>query len=366
MNLFLEDILSQPAALRGALKKTDLEVIKPLRELIETGRVQRVILTGMGASFYGLYPAWLRLAGAGLSAIWVDAAELIHNAAALIDAHTLVWVASQSGCSAEVIGLLELCQERAPAALLALTNDPHSPLGEAGAASPRALLLLIQAEAEHTPSTRTYSNTLALSQLAAAALIPASGAAPDLHAEWAELERTADAIEAYLEDWQGVLSRIAGAAAAGKPPDGASRPAWALIGRGVSLASALAGALGLQEAARIPALGMQAAQFRHGPLEMSGAGLSVWVFEGQENSPEARLNRKLWSELRDLGANAWLLANPSSIGDGGAALAHPSARGIGLPLAQVVPLQLLSYHLAEQAGFEPGTFRAVSKVTEIE
>ena len=51
---------------------------------------------------------------------------------------------------------------------------------------------------------------------------------------------------------------------------------------------------------------------------------------------------------------------------GGAALAHPSARGIGLPLAQVVPLQLLSYHLAEQAGFEPGAFRAVSKVTEIE
>jgi len=369
MNLFLQDILSQPAALRGALAKTDLAVVQPFRALIETQRVQRVILTGMGASFYGLYPAWLRLAGESVSAIWVDTAELIHNVPALVDQRTLVWIASQSGRSAEVISLLRLCEEQPPAGLIALTNDPQSPLGQAGidaAGRGNRLMLPILAEPEQTPSTRTYLNTLAVSQLAAQALIPAAGTEPDQRAQFMELEGAAAAIEVYLEDWRGVLGKIVEIAAVGRQQAGTASPAWALLGRGVSLTSALAGALGLQEAARIPALGMQAAQFRHGPLEMSNSRLSVWVFEGGADSPEARLNRKLWSELRSLGVNAWLVASPDSVGDEDGTLAHPAASGMGLPLAQIIPLQLLSFHLAEQAGLEPGEFRNVSKVTEVE
>ena len=44
-------------------------------------------------------------------------------------------------------------------------------------------------------------------------------------------------------------------------------------------------------------------------------------------------------------------------------LAMPAARGIGLPLAESLPAQLLSVHLGLKTGWEPGTFRYIGKIT---
>ncbi len=61
MNQYLADILIQPESLRGALKKLDLSPIKPIREMLDGGKIDRIVLTGMGASLTGLYPAWIHL-----------------------------------------------------------------------------------------------------------------------------------------------------------------------------------------------------------------------------------------------------------------------------------------------------------------
>lgn len=355
MNPYLADILSQPQALRLALKSCDFSSLEPLRKDLDGGRYGRLILSGMGASFYGLYPAWLRLASAGLPSLWVDTAELIHHAPALLDGATLLWVASQSGRSAEVVSLVRLAGQRRVAALLALTNDPDSPLGKAAQEWENGQLLLLHTQPEATVSTRTYLNTLALAQLAAQALLTGAEAADLLH----NFSATAEAIENYLDQRASALEQMDGFLE--KLPPGVPQTI-ALIGRGSSLASALCGALYLQEAAKTPALGFQAGEFRHGPLEMASPAMGAWVFAGEPGSSAWRLNRKLWEELRKLGVNACLLdASQKEAGEG--YLPLPQAEGAGLPLAEIIPVQLLSYRLAERLGVTPGAFRYIGKVT---
>lgn len=361
MNAYLADILSQPQALRLALQKTDLSTLTSLRAQLANGCFDRIVLTGMGASFYGMYPIWLRLAQSSQPPIWVDAAELIHHTPALIGERTLLWVVSQSGRSAEIIHLLQLLEERPPAGLIILTNEPDSPLGQYAQSMPNKVLLPLYAEPEMTPSTRTYMNTLAIGQLAAVGLdLTAKVSLSDC---LADLQRAADGIERYLQDWQVVLRSIESTfdhAARTIPP---SPPKIILLGRGPSLASALVGALCLQEAAKIPALAFQSGQFRHGPLEIASPDLTVWVFAGSQEAPIYRLNRKLWQDLRQMNLNAWLLQ--SSANEKGC-LSLPDFSGIGLPLVEIVPVQLLCYSICKQMGIEPGDFRHIGKVTEKE
>ena len=357
-NLYLLDILSQPQAIRLALAKTDLLPLKALSQLVNAGYFDRILLTGMGASYYGLYPAWLHLAAAGLPAVWVDAAELVHHAPAFVTGRTLLWIASQSGHSAEIVSLLRQIENRPLAGLLAMTNDLSSPLAQAvlqREVGGLKALLPLRAEPESTPSTRTYLHTLAIGQLAALCLAQAE-LAPHL----AALQVTADGIAAYLQDWRAQIEQLAHSI-------GDGTRSIVLVGRGFSLTSALSGALNLQEAAKLPALGLQAAEFRHGPLEMAGPGITVFIFAGDNGSSEqasARsLNLKLWQELRSLGVNAWLFHAASPGGGEGGILSIPNSIGIGLPLAEIIPIQLLCVYLCKQAGINPGMFRHIGKVT---
>ena len=369
MNLYLADILDQPRSLRLALKQLDLADLDPIRQAVASRRIDRIVLTGMGASFFALYPAWVELAAAGLPAIWVDSAELVHHAPALINDRTLTCIASQSGRSAEVVSLLGLMQARRPGGLIAITNDPSSPLGQTGQRGDGGLLhalLELHAVPEQTPSTRTYLNMMAIGLLAALALDPA-GAGPDrLETAWSDLEQTAAGLEAYTADWENELRRIKDIFSAPACAHPESAPFLVLLGRGPSLASACTGALCLQEVVKLPALGLQAAQFRHGPLEIARPGLPVWIFAGQPGSHAAELNRNLWNDLRRLEVNAQLLA-PLPAGSRGAVedglLPIPASAGIGLPLAEILPVQLLAYSLSLQAGITPGAFNHIGKVT---
>jgi glutamine---fructose-6-phosphate transaminase (isomerizing) len=401
-NPFLADILAQPATLRRVLENIDLAVLLPVADALRRGAIQRIVLTGMGSSLYALYPAWLRLADAGLPAVWVDAAELLHAAPGLLTPGTLLWVASQSGWSAEIVTLLDRVRRlsndgRSLAGLVAIVNDLESPL--AHAASPDApavkggldgVLLPLHAGPEGPLTAHTFLNTLAVAGLAAETLCigmdrgrtnvdwveclengkvlsstgaariqasllgPAVAGALDL--AFCQVEQAAGHIEAYLAEWPAHLEKIG--AKLGAPDK------IVLLGRGASLAVVYNTAMCIHEAARLPALPLHAAEFRHGPIEMTDASLSAVVLAGE--GPGRELNRRLYAELRQKGARAaWLDPLPAgdeTTGDPGA-LPAPEASGLALSLAEAVPLQLACLHLALQAGLTPGEFRHIGKVT---
>src|SRR5215472_4938830 len=98
-----------------------------LAELLR-GRYDRIVLTGMGSSHFAALPGWRRLAEAGHPAWWIDSGQLL-DTPGLITPGTLLVATSQSGASAEVVAMAER-QGPIPraAALIAVTNDPASPL----------------------------------------------------------------------------------------------------------------------------------------------------------------------------------------------------------------------------------------------
>jgi glucosamine--fructose-6-phosphate aminotransferase (isomerizing) len=258
----------------------------------------------------------------------------------------LLWVQSQSGLSAEIVALLEVLHDYPAGGLLAITNEPSSPLAQAAKE-----VVLLHVEPEQSVSTRTYLNSLALAQLVALTLV-----GNPLQTAYSELGQTADALEAYLQDWDQHVQTIG--ALVGQPKS------LTILGRGPSLANVYTGALVQMEAAKFPALAVPAGQFRHGPLEFVGPRDVQVLLAGDDAT--FHLQQRLFDDLVALQASPlWLECsqNLDAAIPGGARLPAPHAPGIGLPLGEMLPLQLLSVYLAQSEGREPGKFRYITKVT---
>lgn len=341
INPYIADILGQPDSLRDGVNEYDPQRLVSLKKSLDSGQFDRIVITGMGASHFGTYPAWLHLVQNGLPAWWVETSELLHYALPLIGERTLLWVVSQSGLSAEIQAILNRLEAHPHAVILATTNDLNSPLAQ------RAdVTLNLSAGPEFTVSTRTYLNTLAVTQLAALQL---TGQAVESARQ--QLLQAAGGIQSYLEHWQehvqhwvhllGVPERLI------------------ILGRGASLANAQLAALILKESAKYESEGLSAAQFRHGPLELADPRLSTIIIEGDQAAREKNL-----ALARDLDKYqtrvVWLGKEPV---EGLNSLVLPSAQGIGTVLAEIVPFQMLTLSLASQTGFEPGIFRHSGKVT---
>ena len=344
-NPYILDILSQPAAMQAALENFDPASLTSLAEDLHRGDFDRIVLTGMGGSLYASYPIWLTLASAGFPAIWVDTAELIHHVPHLITSRTLLWLFSQSGKSAEIVSALDFSRIHRPAALLAAVNDLDSPLAlAANSFGGHSASIPVNAEVEKTVSTRTYTNTLAVAQLGAFALLNM-----DVEYARAKLLETVTAMQAYLSNWEERVTKL------GEEIGYPKR--LAVLGRGPSMAAVYTGTLVLAEAAKFLAMPYQAGEFRHGPLELANPDLTVMLFAGPAETRE--LNRRLYQELRSYHVKAFWM---------GASSEHrqfqlPEVPAIGLPLMEILPMQLLSIHLARQIGVEPGEFFRSGKIT---
>ena len=340
-NPYVQDILSQADSVKVALTKFDSTSLKSLTHSIQRGDFDRIVLTGMGGSLFASYPIWLQLVSASLPAQWIDCAELIHHARPIISKRTLVWITSQSGRSAEIIAVLEIIKQ-AGATILATVNDLNSPLAQAA-----QYYIPIHAKVEKTVSTRTYVNTLAVSQLAVLTLTNGN-----IQNGLDELNSTILGMQDYLSGWETHLQTIKARIM--------STSSLILLGRGSSLAATYTGALILGEASKVAAIGMQAGEFRHGPMELASPNLTVLIFAGSHETQE--LNIRLHKDLNEADAQAIWIVTP----DGTQLepqLLMPRATGIGLPLAEIIPIQLLTIHMALENGIEPGKFFRSGKVT---
>ena len=154
----------------------------------------------------------------------------------------------------------------------------------------------------------------------------------------------------YLDDWDRWIDEIGTAI-----PD---TPTF-VLGRGMSLGSARTGALIIKEAARRPVEGMSVPQFRHGPLEMADSSVTALLLAGGDD--DRVLNEHMRRDLWVTGAQCvWIDTEP----DLHSSITMPNLRGrLARPLAEILPLQLLTVVLAQRLGQEPGEFRQIEKIT---
>jgi glutamine---fructose-6-phosphate transaminase (isomerizing) len=341
---FLADIYEQPTTIVHTAESVLAEtaIIEPLRERLAQGNLRRIVISGMGSSVSVVYPSLLRLTEHGFDVHCVEAAELLHYRAALIQSDTLFVLISQSGRSAEIVPLLQLAQQR-NCVVLGITNTPHSPL-HLGSSS----TLFLKAGDEASVSTKTYTSTLALLHILTDLLI---GEPVDESLHW--MGQLADQITQRLDGWHRQMDALA--------RDWHATPFIEYLGRGYSTASAQTGALISKESTKLPTEAMNAGQFRHGPLELVNEHFTGILFVGEEKTRQ--LNVLLAGEiLRHHGRLALLTQVNTSIDNAVHVLLPPCPAAL-LPLVEIVPIQLLCAELSVQRGFEAGHFRYIEKVT---
>jgi glucosamine--fructose-6-phosphate aminotransferase (isomerizing) len=336
---YLNDLLDQPSALQATLDS--LNRTPPLTSFFErltSGKYRRVILTGMGSSYHGLYPLQLRLFALPMGVIRLETAELIHFARELIEPANLIVAVSQSGQSAEVVQLLELTSKRVD--LIGVTNTPGSALAEKA-----SLALLTCAGEEATVSCKTYISALA-------ALVWLGDQLMGEQSHFSAMADVPHKVAEYWSDWQGSVELLRQRLTAVQ--------SLYLLGRGSSLAAACAGALIIKEAARFGAEGMNSAAFRHGPLELISPHTMALVYLSA--GATATMNVKMVQDILAAGG----LAEQVGMGGGSPPFHLPLCPLPALPILEILLAQMVSLALAQISGFEAGKFIHANKVTTAE
>lgn len=343
-NEYLKNILEQPDSLRKALEGYPSENMEAVTRRLKAGEFQNVVLTGLGSSHNGTYPAYLQLCQLSVPVTHWTTAELLHYGMNQITEKTLLWITSQSGQSAEIVHLVEKINGTRPGCVVALTNDVESELARAA-----DIVMDMKAGNEYSVATKTYVHTLVYAALMA---VQISGG--DFSAAHAEFNAACDLIEAYLTDWQARAAEVAETMG--------DLTNAVIIGRGSSMASVWNGSLNQKEAARYVIEGINSAEFRHGPLELAGPGFTLLAFEGPQAT--ADMNHALAKEVVDAGGRAVWIGQHKS--DQMPTLQIPAVAEIVLPVMEILPMQILTLVLAERQGIPPGQFRTIGKVVLVE
>ncbi len=146
------------------------------------------------------------------------------------------------------------------------------------------------------------------------------------------------------------------------------------LGRGIHFPIALEGALKLKEISYIHAEGYPAGEMKHGPNALIDENLPVVVLATCDpESEESRVHyEKTLSNIQEVKARSGIVVAVACEGDEQVAkiadhlITIPVTRELLLPLLEMIPLQLLAYHIAVRRGCDVDQPRNLAKSVTVE
>jgi glutamine---fructose-6-phosphate transaminase (isomerizing) len=146
------------------------------------------------------------------------------------------------------------------------------------------------------------------------------------------------------------------------------------LGRGIHYPVALEGALKLKEISYIHAEGYPAGEMKHGPNALIDENLPVVILATRDPQDAGSMVRyeKTLSNLKEVKARSGQVIAVATEGDEeiGEAADHvlwiPPAPELLLPILEIVPLQLLAYHIAVRRGCDVDQPRNLAKSVTVE
>ncbi|MBV8301424.1 MAG: glutamine--fructose-6-phosphate transaminase (isomerizing) [Candidatus Dormibacteraeota bacterium] len=358
---FLKELHEQPDAVRQALAGRIGET--GCVDISETGlpvslleQANEVVIVACGSASYAAEVSRYAVEHlAGVRCIVEPASEFRYSDV-LVDKSTLVIAFSQSGETADTLAAVRHAR-RQGAPVLAVTNVVGSALSlEADG------VLYMQAGPEiSVAATKTYVNQVVCGMLIALHLGEVRGTLDvDTHrAVLAELATVPALLERAL-DVEPLVANIAQRYAQ------ASDAMY--IARGVNFATALEGALKLKEISYIHAEGYAAGELKHGPIALLGPAVPVVAVATRSSTLP-----KLVSNVQEVHSREAPVIALVSEGENpfDSALVRdvievPACSELLSPLVNVVPLQLLAYHVAVQRGCDVDQPRNLAKSVTVE
>ena len=340
-HFMLKEIHEQPQAVADTMRgrvvletgTVDLPEANLTAELV--GRLQRIYFVSCGTSYHAALLGRSmveRLAGLSAEA---DLASEFRYRDAVLGPETLVVAISQSGETADTLGAVKAARDRG-APVLAITNVVGSALArEAGG------VIYTHAGPEiGVASTKTFTATVTAAYLLALALGLQRGflTARDGQKRLTELAELPDLMAQTLESQAAVATLAAELAAHSN---------FLFLGRGVHHPIALEGALKLKEISYIYAEGHAAGEMKHGPIALIDERMPVVALTPRDNSYDRMVGNV--EEVKARGGRVIAICHRGDhemVRRADETLAVPAAAELLAPLVTVIPLQLLSYHIA--------------------
>jgi glutamine---fructose-6-phosphate transaminase (isomerizing) len=340
MSQLARNILSQPDSLGYVLEQQCGEgrgALQQATSLLRSGK--RVLITGIGASMFASISLEYALCSSGIDAVVIEAGELLHyRQPAYRDA--VVVIVSRSGESIEIARLLAAMKGRQP--LIGVTNEPDSLLSRTADVS-----LYVGSLRDEMVAIQTYTGTLLTLHLLASATMNTLDVSrahiENVLPKFAQL--IAHSFE-ELNEWDGFLE--------------VRLPVY-LLARGPSYGSALEGALLFSEIAKVPAMGMPTASFRHGPVELVDQNFRGIIFAPEGHTRD--LNIALGRDLVRFGGRIRLIGPSQQLHVGMKWHSIPVMPDMVAPLFEIVPVQIAALRMAQLRGISPGSFRYTPQVS---
>jgi glutamine---fructose-6-phosphate transaminase (isomerizing) len=146
------------------------------------------------------------------------------------------------------------------------------------------------------------------------------------------------------------------------------------LGRGIHYPIALEGALKLKEISYIHAEGYPAGEMKHGPNALIDENLPVVVIATRDESDPASMTRyeKTISNMQEVKARDGIVVAIVTEGDQQAreianyVVEIPPAPELLAPILEIVPLQMLAYHIAVRRGCDVDQPRNLAKSVTVE
>lgn len=318
-------------------------------------RTEAITIVACGTSYYA----------ASVARYWIEdlvgipcqveiASEFRYRKIAVLP-NTLFVTITQSGETADTLAALRIAKEAGYFATLTICNVPTSSTVRE---SDLAVMLQVGTEVG-VASTKAFTAQLINLLLLTLLLGRRRGLAGDQEAKIvAGLRQLPDAIDSVLA-LDPVIAELA--------KHFIEKHHALFLGRGSLYPVALEGALKLKEISYIHAEGYAAGELKHGPLALVDDDMPVIAV-----APNDDLLEKLRSNLQEVkarGGELFVFADTDSAfePEAGVTVIHvPKIDPILAPIAYVVPLQLLAYHVAVHKGTDVDQPRNLAKSVTVE
>ncbi len=364
----LKEIYEQPRGVRDTvlprLNAARDAVLLPGSRLDEAAmrRLERIKITGSGTSRHaGLAGKYMLEQLAGL-AVEVDHASEFAYRSPILDDRELIIAITQSGETADTLQALRASKAQG-CRTLAIANVIDSTI----AREADGVLYTYAGPEVSVASTKAFTAQLALLYLIALYAAQARG-----RLEHDAAQAAIAALLALPERLEQTLNTDpACRALAGRYCQSND---FLFLGRGVHYPVALDGALKLKEVTYIHAEGYPAGEMKHGPNALIDEALVVVIMATRDAGDEGSRLRyeKTLANLKEVKARSGRVIALATEGDQEIAEAAdhvlwiPPAPELLLPLLEIVPLQLLAYHIAVCRGLDVDRPRNLAKAVLVE
>ncbi|MHA1606223.1 MAG: glutamine--fructose-6-phosphate transaminase (isomerizing) [Candidatus Freyarchaeota archaeon] len=348
-HFMLKEIHEQPRALRETLTLSWQELDEPV-EMVNAA--SHIYITGAGTSNHaGVAGKYMMARLASILAQPVLASEFQEATAGLLDSDSLVIAISQSGETSDTIDAVKYAKHMG-AKVIAVTNVVGSSITRIADS-----VIYTRAGPEiGVAATKTFLTQLAVLALLAIKLGEVRGLLnsreaeslrESLHATPKRVSETIKNTESAIKVMAKQLSR---------------KESCFFLGRGISTATAMEGALKLKEISYVHAEAYPAGESKHGPIALVSEGFPV-VFIAPPDETKA----KIIGNIMEMKARGAMIISLTQTGEleikslSDKTLLLPPSPPPFTPLTYTVPLQLFAYYMAVERGANPDKPRNLAK-----